>query len=279
MTNYTEFVTNELMGNFAQKLIVNSGEMLSIFPRTYQFESITIEKGASLVVYPNLRQWLLLMCSGDFVLDGNFTYETFLRTEDEITAVAPDGVMLTHKFVNLSKSGDGGNGGSYKAAGGHGASGSPEYGGGGGGSGAYRYGDQYRPGQNADGIFGAKATGAGGDGGAFSRFCNGGLVYLSVQGRLLGNGAIRVSGTNGNDGNDGEQGWSRPGGYGVGGGGGGGGAAGGDGGRIVIKASVIEGMPDYIAAFGKGGRGGNANAGGNSGRPGQDGISGSIDQI
>ena len=105
-------------------------------------------------MYPNSRQWLILMCSGDCSLEGDLIYENFLRTEDEVVAVTPDGVNLKHKFSNLSKNGDGGHGGNFNAQGGAGAPGSPEYGGGGGGSGAYRYGNQYLPGQNADGIYG-----------------------------------------------------------------------------------------------------------------------------
>lgn len=261
-------------------LHVASGTQKRMLPRTYTFESIIIENEAKLIIQENSIQWLILMVKGNIRIDGELIFEKFATRPGDINATAPDGRLLTHHFETESASGAGGRGGNHESAvGGSGAPGDLSYGGGGGGSGGfYRLGGCVN-GQNAVGRFGARqiTDNNGGDGGTWTRNCNGGLIYLAVAGEAMGSGNIRVNGLDGAPGQNGQLGWDRPGIYGVAGGGGGGGSAGGHGGRIVLACKSIWPNLQFSSTPGMGGVGGKGGRNACDGNPGQDGVAGYID--
>jgi hypothetical protein len=257
-----------------QSIIVKAGDPPKLIPaRTYDLDTLIIERGARVIVTENSQQWLLLICRGDAQIDGELIFEKFIRTANPITATTPDGQQLTHTFSSTAKCGNGGNGGIFNThPGGHGAMAGADYGGGGGSGGYYQGGGH--AGTDATDINGAGVSiMAGGKGGRLSLYCNGGLVYLSVSGRLSGSGVIRLrglDGVNGTDGGPGEPG----GGSAASGGGGGGGSAGGEGGRLKIRASNRDDFIDAQLSGGKKGLGGQGGHHAQNGSDGEDGASG-----
>jgi hypothetical protein len=282
-------------------LIIGAGKEVRLPARTYQYSSIDIKAGGKLIIEPNSQSWCILYCTGNVTVTGTIIYRNFYSTKELVSAVTPDGTNLSYNFKASNLGGEGGLGGEAAASamprisGGVGAVGSTEYGGGGGAGGASRgypnkysvvgnVGDRYHGGRRQIGY-----DGEGGDGGIRSSFCNGGLLYIYCAGNFSGYGGdVHLDGDAGEDGKNGTVVAGANSAY--SGGGGGGGAPGGEGGKLIVmtKGSYLS----YPTLFLNGGKGGNGGLGmnnaygnrhipplraGENGRPGESGISGSVD--
>jgi hypothetical protein len=286
-------------------LTILAGQTVNLPARTYQYSSINIQSGGTLVIDENSQTWCVLYCTGNVTIHGSIIFRKFYSTRDAISAVSPNGDVLTYTFKMQNNGGNGGYGGECatsaiptRGIGGTGANGTVDNGGGGGAGAASRgYPNRYQAnGSNANGSNGGRrqltTDGDGGNGGVRLQYGNGGLLYIFCLGNFDGaSGEIHLEGENGPNGTDGIEGES---GFGSnsGGGGGGGGAPGGEGGKFSVRTKGnYTAYPTVYVQGGKGGQGGqgknNVRAndfipplrGGDGGQNGQSGASGIVDYL
>jgi len=249
-------------------LTVEKGQVRSIPPRLYKYDTIRIKQNAVLKVNNNGSKWLVLNANV-IICDGTIEYMNFKRGAGSVSFTLEGGETIEHTFTEGSGgAGGSGSGNNYKQ-GGTGYS-SSDHNGGGGGAGAYLTGTPRVniAGASATDFRGASSPGGSsscfGGNGARQTFGHGGLICIVAGKITFGKGAkILLNGSNGANGAAGGKGdcydaGSR---YYWGGGGGGGGTSGGNGGVLIVKCNNVINMPVVQVNPGKGGKGG---AGGKS---------------
>lgn len=256
----------ETNGEIGRSFILRSSEHCSLIPRSYLFDELIIEQGASATVIDGSRSWLILDVVGTARIDGLLRYEGFLDRQGEITANTPRHGTISYAYPRQARggNGDGGlvhgeNGGVvYRCSGGpragYGAAGSTDYGGGGGAAP-----NRHEQGQDAEGAAPGGRPIGGGRGGLRRNTRNGGLVFLASSEDIAGNGRILLNGSvgeNGSVGNTRRCGWNTYGPIGVAGSGGGG--PGGDGGYLRLVAPRCSNSFEVQVFGGRGGEGGRA---------------------
>lgn len=249
-------------------LIVSPGETKQLAAQRYEFSSVEIKSGGTLLVSPG-GDMLHLVVRGPVRLQGSIVARGFGSDERQVFINIKDQPPLTIAYRNTNRAGPGGDGGSgADVSGGRGTAGDSDEGGGGGAGGGRHQdatGTRKWPGQNAAGSRGGAAGpmncgGRGGSGVRRGENANGGIVFLEVFGDFDGTGGvIDVSGIPGDRGADGQPTQFPTSSYGCqgGAGGGGGGAPGGQGGSVVgYVTGSIAGYPQAKTAGGRGGEGG-----------------------
>lgn len=273
-------VSNNLAIN---NLVVDSGQVVNIPPRLYNYDTIYVKVGGTLKINENSSRWVVFNVK-TFICEGMIEYINFKRGTGTVDFMLENGEKISHTFIE-SFGGSGGNGsGNGRQQGGLGYN-SNNYEGGGGGSGAYYTG---HPNVNLPGISATNFRGApspsgnsyayGGNGGR-QPFGHGGLIYIIAEKIVFGASAkINLKGNNGVDGSNGGGGACYGGGqiYYFAGGGGGGGTSGCNGGVLKVKCPNVVNNPYVDVNPGNGGNGGNGGSTSNCSYKGQNGLQGDM---
>lgn len=261
-----EVVRDSLITN---NLIVESGQVLTIPPRLYNYDTILVKANGTLKINNNSSTWVVFNVK-NFICYGTIEYTNFKRGLGTVSFTLENGEKLEHTYVESIGGRGGDGGGNNRKQGGRGYS-PDSYEGGGGGSGAYYQApNQNDAGNSATDYRGAQSRGNssftyGGNGGR-QPFGHGGLIYIISEKIVFGTstkfnlrGSDGINGLNGGNGrcySGGQQPYSQA------GGGGGGGTSGGNGGVLKVKCSNVTNTPYVNVNPGKGGEGGKGGNGG-----------------
>lgn len=268
-------------------LNVQTGQTHRLPAQRWEFASINIEQGATLIVETGGGYVLHLIVHGPMTLRGRIIARDFNTEERQLTLGVQGSPPITVAYSNRNRGGNGGNGqNQHTGRGGRGARGTTEFGGGGGSGAEYMTGKPtqwVRDGADAGDDRGAPPVGIcggnGGSGAVRAQHGNGGAIILEVAGPFDGfGGTIDLSGSRGASGQPGTGRTLNSTHCGIGSGGGGGGGPGGQGGFLVARlAGGSNGYPEVNVTGGKGGPGGGPT--GSPGSAGEPGASGAVHWI